>query len=271
MSSVSFTLGSDVLFDRQLLQGRTIGLVCNPASINAQVPARHRSGRTSRRPPRRHLRPAARLPLGRAGQHDRDAARRGRAAARADLLALQRHARADRRDARRASTRWSSTCRTSARASTPTSTRWRTACAAARGTACRSSSATGRTRSAASPSKGPMLEPGFESFVGQFPIPMRHGMTIGELARLFNEQFGIGAKLEVVAMHGLVARDVLRRHRAAVGDAVAEHADARQRHRLSRARCCSKARTCPKGRGTTRPFELVGAPWVDAGAVCRAR
>ncbi len=50
--------------------------------------------------------------------------------------------------------------------------------------------------------EGPMLEPGFESFVGLFPIPMRHGMTIGELARLFNEQFGIGAELEVVAMQG---------------------------------------------------------------------
>ncbi|MCC7126484.1 MAG: DUF1343 domain-containing protein, partial [Acidobacteria bacterium] len=37
--------------------------------------------------------------------------------------------------------------------------------------------------------EGPMLVPGFESFVGQFPIPMRHGMTIGELARLFNEHF----------------------------------------------------------------------------------
>jgi uncharacterized protein YbbC (DUF1343 family) len=50
--------------------------------------------------------------------------------------------------------------------------------------------------------EGPMLEDGFESFVGQFPIPMRHGMTIGELARLFNEHFGIGATLEVVSMKG---------------------------------------------------------------------
>src|SRR6187200_1133813 len=50
--------------------------------------------------------------------------------------------------------------------------------------------------------EGPMLEPGYESFVGQFPIPMRHGMTIGELARLFNEAFGIGATLEVVTMEG---------------------------------------------------------------------
>ena len=48
--------------------------------------------------------------------------------------------------------------------------------------------------------------PAFESFVGQFPIPMRHGMTIGELARLFNEHFGIGATLEVVADGGLAPR-----------------------------------------------------------------
>src|SRR3954469_15180678 len=47
--------------------------------------------------------------------------------------------------------------------------------------------------------EGPMLVPGFESFVGQYPIPMRHGMTIGELARLFNTEFGIGADLEVIA------------------------------------------------------------------------
>src|SRR4030095_5480059 len=50
--------------------------------------------------------------------------------------------------------------------------------------------------------EGMMLEPGFESFVGMYPIPMRHGMTIGEIARLFNEAFGLGAKLEVIQMEG---------------------------------------------------------------------
>src|SRR5829696_4187401 len=50
--------------------------------------------------------------------------------------------------------------------------------------------------------EGETLVPGFESFVGLFPIPMRHGMTIGELARLFNEEFGLGAQLEVVRMQG---------------------------------------------------------------------
>jgi uncharacterized protein YbbC (DUF1343 family) len=54
----------------------------------------------------------------------------------------------------------------------------------------------------ASDVEGPMLVRGYESFVGQYPIPMRHGMTIGELAQLFNAEFGIGADLEVIAMDG---------------------------------------------------------------------
>src|SRR5678809_77084 len=50
--------------------------------------------------------------------------------------------------------------------------------------------------------EGATLRAGFESFVGQFPIPMRHGMTIGEIARLFNDHFGLGADLEIVPMTG---------------------------------------------------------------------
>src|SRR6476659_4914821 len=50
--------------------------------------------------------------------------------------------------------------------------------------------------------EGMVLVPGFESFVGMYAIPMRHGMTIGEIARLFNEHFAIGADLEVIAMEG---------------------------------------------------------------------
>src|SRR5215218_700335 len=46
--------------------------------------------------------------------------------------------------------------------------------------------------------EGNLLQPQYSSFVGQFPIPMRHGMTIGEMARLFNEEFGIGASLHIV-------------------------------------------------------------------------
>jgi uncharacterized protein YbbC (DUF1343 family) len=49
---------------------------------------------------------------------------------------------------------------------------------------------------------GPILEPKFKSFIGLYPIPERHGMTVGELARMFNEHFGIGAKLRVIPMQG---------------------------------------------------------------------
>ena len=50
--------------------------------------------------------------------------------------------------------------------------------------------------------EGPVLEPAYESFIGLYPIPIRHGMTIGELAMLFNDHFGIGAKLRVIRMNG---------------------------------------------------------------------
>ncbi|MBV9333656.1 MAG: DUF1343 domain-containing protein [Candidatus Eremiobacteraeota bacterium] len=50
--------------------------------------------------------------------------------------------------------------------------------------------------------EGPVLEPAYESFIGLYPIAMRHGMTIGELATLFNDRFGIGCKLRVVRMEG---------------------------------------------------------------------
>ena len=48
--------------------------------------------------------------------------------------------------------------------------------------------------------EGPVLEPAFSSFIGLYPIAMRHGMTIGELAQMFNDRFGIGCTLRVVAM-----------------------------------------------------------------------
>ena len=50
--------------------------------------------------------------------------------------------------------------------------------------------------------EGPVLDPRFKSFIGLYPIAMRHGMTVGELARMFNDRFGIGAQLRVVKMQG---------------------------------------------------------------------
>src|SRR6476660_150088 len=50
--------------------------------------------------------------------------------------------------------------------------------------------------------EGSLLEPGHESFVGMYPIPMRHGLTTGELAQMFNTEFGIGCELSIVPMKG---------------------------------------------------------------------
>jgi uncharacterized protein YbbC (DUF1343 family) len=50
--------------------------------------------------------------------------------------------------------------------------------------------------------EGPVLDPRFKSFIGLYPIAMRHGMTVGELAQLFNDHFGIGANLRVIKMRG---------------------------------------------------------------------
>ena len=50
--------------------------------------------------------------------------------------------------------------------------------------------------------EGPVLDPRFKSFIGLYPIAMRHGMTVGELAEMFNRQFGIGANLRVIRMQG---------------------------------------------------------------------
>jgi uncharacterized protein YbbC (DUF1343 family) len=55
---------------------------------------------------------------------------------------------------------------------------------------------------------GPVLDPKFKSFIGLYPIPERHGMTVGELARMYNEHFRIGCKLRVIAMQGW-AREML--------------------------------------------------------------
>ena len=50
--------------------------------------------------------------------------------------------------------------------------------------------------------EGPVLEPAYTSFIGLYPIPERHGMTVGELARMFNDHFGIGANLRVIGIRG---------------------------------------------------------------------
>ena len=104
-------------------------------------------------------------------------------------------------DARRASTRSSSICRTSARASTPIRRRWRTCWRRRRKrklpVVVLDRPEPDRT---ASTSKGRCRTPSAIGFIGYLPMPIRHGMTLGELARLFNGEKKIGADLTVVPM-----------------------------------------------------------------------
>jgi uncharacterized protein YbbC (DUF1343 family) len=111
--------------------------------------------------------------------------------------------------------------------------------------------------------EGACLVPGFESFVGQFPIPMRHGMTIGELARLFNEVFSIGAQLEVVTMEGW-RRDMYADQTGLPWVMPSPNMPTLDTAIVYPGTVLFEGIMLSEGRGTTRPFELVGAPWIEA-------
>ena len=117
--------------------------------------------------------------------------------------------------------------------------------------------------------EGPMLAAGFESFVGQFPIPMRHGMTIGELARLFNEHFAIHAPLEVVGMDGW-ARTMYADDTDLPFVMPSPNIPTLDSAIVYPGTVLFEGTNASEGRGTTRPFELVGAPWVEAEAFAAA-
>jgi uncharacterized protein YbbC (DUF1343 family) len=113
--------------------------------------------------------------------------------------------------------------------------------------------------------EGETLVPGFESFVGQFPIPMRHGLTIGELARLFNEHFQLGADVEVVPMEGW-RRDAYADEIGAPWVMPSPNIPTLDSAIVYPGAVLLEGTLASEGRGTTRPFELAGAPWVDAEA-----
>jgi uncharacterized protein YbbC (DUF1343 family) len=111
--------------------------------------------------------------------------------------------------------------------------------------------------------EGPMLEAGYESFVGQYPIPMRHGMTVGELARLFNEVFEIGADLTVMAMDGWT-RDQYFDQTGLPWVMPSPNMPTLDTAIVYPGAVLFEGTQLSEGRGTTRPFELLGAPWIDA-------
>jgi uncharacterized protein YbbC (DUF1343 family) len=117
--------------------------------------------------------------------------------------------------------------------------------------------------------EGATLRAGWESFVGQFAIPMRHGMTIGELARLFNDAFGIGAPLEVDRMQGWT-REMYADDTGLPWVMPSPNMPTLDTAVVYPGTVLFEGTLLSEGRGTTRPFELVGAPWIDAERFARA-
>jgi uncharacterized protein YbbC (DUF1343 family)/CubicO group peptidase (beta-lactamase class C family) len=111
--------------------------------------------------------------------------------------------------------------------------------------------------------EGPVMDPALKSFTGYFPIPTRHGMTVGELAGMFNAENRIGAKLHVIRMQGYERREWF------------DETGLRWLSPSPNLRTLDETALYPGvamveganvsvGRGTDTPFELVGAPWIDA-------
>jgi uncharacterized protein YbbC (DUF1343 family) len=110
--------------------------------------------------------------------------------------------------------------------------------------------------------EGDLLDPEFKSFVGLYPLPMRHGMTAGELALLYNSEFGIGCQLTVVPMQGWCRSKwcdqiglpwVMPSPNLPTLDSATVYPGM----------VLIEGTMLSEGRGTTRPFEILGAPYID--------
>jgi len=128
-----------------------------------------------------------------------------------------------------------------------------------------------RPNPAGRPVEGLTLQPGWESFVGAGPIPMRHGLTLGELGRWFVDHFKLDVDYRVIEMEG---------YRPDEGPGFGWPADrvwvnpSPNAPNLNMARCYAgtvmlEGTTLSEGRGTTRPLELFGAPDIEARAVIK--
>ena len=105
-----------------------------------------------------------------------------------------------------------------------------------------------------------------KSFVGRYPIPMRHGLTIGELAVLFNEHFDIGCHLEVLPMNGW-KRNMLFTDTGLPWIAPSPNLPTPMSAVVYPGQVLWEGTNVSEGRGTTQPFELFGAPYIDVAKI----
>ena len=114
--------------------------------------------------------------------------------------------------------------------------------------------------------EGNILDPEFRSFVGMFPIPMRHGMTVGELALMFNREFGLNCELEVVKMEGW-RRKMWFDETGLSWVMPSPNIPTLDTAIVYPGSVLFEGTNVSEGRGTTRPFEIIGAPFIDPRAL----
>lgn len=110
--------------------------------------------------------------------------------------------------------------------------------------------------------EGPVLEQEYESGVGRYSIPIRHGLTLGELARLFVTRFGVDCELRVVPMRNWT-RDMWFEDTSLPWIAPSPNMPTIDTATVYPGACLIEGTNLSEGRGTTRPFEFIGAPWVN--------
>lgn len=114
--------------------------------------------------------------------------------------------------------------------------------------------------------EGNLLEMEYRSFVGMYPIPMRHGMTVGELARMFNREFGIDCALEVIKMEGW-RREMYFEDTRLPWVMPSPNMPTVDTTVVYPGSVMIEGTLLSEGRGTTRPFEVIGAPYIDSVAL----
>jgi len=110
--------------------------------------------------------------------------------------------------------------------------------------------------------EGNILDLKYRSFIGYYPIVQRHGLTIGELAYLFNNQYNIGCSLKVIPMEGW-DRKMLYPQTGLIWIAPSPNCPTPQTALLYNATCIFEGTNVSEGRGTTMPFQVVGAPYIN--------